>query len=835
MSILQKNNVEFVKKYRNEGLNVIPCIVPEEKGDRDVAKKPTIDWGKYQNEKYEEVFPPNANVAIICGKISENLVVVDIDKTGLELVNQIYPNALKETRVVETGSGGHHLYFHVVELPKSLKLDNPNGVHIDVQANGKYVIAPPSIHPNGREYKIISETDTIKTINFQEVIVNLEKAGFDVNKKVSSVDLVKGGIKKGNRHNMALTYCAKLFLRHEFDVKLVKREMCDWNKTNEPPLPQEELDKIITDSRKYSQAKLQQVADSSDKPSEKEIESKMKLKKLWKKLKSTKTKSKRNEIKKQINAIEKDADFEQTNWDNYDQESSNLAEELYLFATKLIKKTVVSKEDGNEVYSLIKNNDHFETIEIPSGRAIHWLSKLFFDEYGTIATDDSYRQALTQIKSQALYSETTRERVYNRIAQTDDAFYYDLASPKWEVVKITKDNISITEIDENTPIFHRMQHQAQQAYPILDTKRDALSELCNFLHISDHYQILFKVQIISNFIEDIPTPIMVLIAESGALKSTISSIVKTIADPSGVGRDSNVSSFPEKRDDLNIHVYNRLVSAFDNITNFKQVIADDLCRVVTGQQYSKRKLFKNSEEILMSYKRKLILNSITLNIEQPDLVQRCIFYMLSEIKKTSRITEKEVEKRIEELLPHILGQIFQILQKSLTLYPEILEEIKNPERMADFTIWGETISRILGYENNDFIKKYSDNLKQTHLDASYSHAIISYLDEIVNKEETLADLEEIKQDGKTFKVSMGSFYSGLKHYARQHGFDVHTKYSNFPKHPNKLGGYFRKIKPILNVNNFIIEIKPDTSRIAEHRNRKIISILKIDSKEKIDD
>ncbi len=828
MTMLQKNNVEFVKKYRDEGLNVIPCIERE--------KLPKINWKEYQDKKYEEVFPKNANVAVICGKISENLVVVDVDKNDLDLVNQIYPDALKETRVVQTGSGGYHLYFHVHELPKKpLRLNNPNGDHIDVQVDGTYVIAPPSIHPNGREYKIVSDVDKIKTINFQDVVVNLEKTGFKVDKKVSSVDLVKGGIKKGNRHNMALKYCAKLFLRDGFDVDLARREMSDWNKTNEPPIPQEELDKIIIDSTKYSQEKLKEVADSSNKPSEKEMQQKRELKKLWKKLKSTKVKSKKNEIKNQINAIEKDIDLEQTKWSDDEQEYSNMAEELYLFATRRIKKTVVSKEDGNQVYGLIKNNNHYETIEIPSSQAIHWLSKLFYDEYGTIATEESYKQALTQIKSQALYSETSRERVYNRIAQTDDAFYYDLASPKWEIVKIAKDNISIIETDENTPIFHRMQHQAQQAYPILDTSRDALSELCDFLHISDYYQILFKIQIISNFIEKPPTPIMVLIAEAGALKSTISSIVKTITDPSGIGRDSNVSSFPEKRDDLNIHVYNRFVSAFDNITNLKQVIADDLCRMVSGQQYSKRKLFKNTEEILMSYKRKLVLNSITLNIEQPDLVQRCIFYRLNEIKKTSRITEEDVEKKIEELLPHILGQIFQILQKSLTLYPEIHEEVKNPERMADFTIWGETFSRILGYKNNDFVKKYSDNLEQTYLDASYSHAIISYFEGIVNNEITLADNEEIRKDGKTFSVSMGNFYSGLKFYARQQGFDVHTKYSSFPKHPNKLGGYLRKIKPILVVNNFEIKILTDTSRASGYRNRKIVNIVKIDPKEKLVD
>jgi len=271
MLIPQKNNEDYVKKYRSENLNVIPCRVPEEKGDREDAKKPAILWKEFEYKKFDGDIKPDANIAIICGKVSENLVVVDIDKSDLDLVNQIYPDALNETRVIKTGSGGYHLYFRVPELPKKpLRLNKANGDHVDVQVNGTYVIAPPSIHPNGREYKIISEVDKIKTINFQDVVVNLEKAGFKVDKKISSVDLVKGGIKKGNRHNMALKYCAKLFLRHGFDVELVKREMYDWNKTNEPPIPQEELDKIITDSTKYSQEKLQKVIDSSTKLPKKE-------------------------------------------------------------------------------------------------------------------------------------------------------------------------------------------------------------------------------------------------------------------------------------------------------------------------------------------------------------------------------------------------------------------------------------------------------------------------------------------------------------------------------------------------------------------------------------
>ena len=186
MKIPQKSNTEFVEKYRSEGFNVIPC----KEGD----KIPLISWKKYQDKKYDEKIPSNANIAVVCGKISENLVVVDIDKSDLGLVNEIYPNALKETRVIKTGSGGYHLYFHVSKLPKKpLRLNKDNGDHIDVQVNGTYVIAPPSIHPNGSPYKIISETDKIKTIDFQNVVVNLEKARFKV-KQIEKNELARGGI-----------------------------------------------------------------------------------------------------------------------------------------------------------------------------------------------------------------------------------------------------------------------------------------------------------------------------------------------------------------------------------------------------------------------------------------------------------------------------------------------------------------------------------------------------------------------------------------------------------------------------------------------------------------
>jgi len=554
----------------------------------------------------------------------------------------------------------------------------------------------------------------------------------------------------------------------------------------------------------------------------------------WKFLKSVKgsgvTKKQKDKAKKRINELEKLGGLDLTDFNEELVEAKNIAEELYVFAERLIKKVVVSKEDGTIVNGLIENNNHFETIQIPSSGATHWLSKLFYDEYKTIASDDSYKQALNQIKSQALYNDTPKEMVYNRIAFVDGVIYYDLASPKWEIVKITKDKISIINLDESTPFFKRTQHQAQQVYPILDSDRDALTEFESLLHIPDNLKLLFKTHVIANFLEGITTPIMLLVAEAGALKTTISSSVKRTVDPSGFNKDSNTSNFPKDMDSLNINVYNKFLSAFDNLSYISQEIADELCRITTGTQYSKRKLYFDIDEILLTFKRKLILAGVALSIEQTDLIQRTISYPLKEISDSERITDESFDNQFTEMLPYLLGQIFKILQKSLELQPEIHDEITQPERMADFTIWGETFARVMKYPKNDFVKDYSKNMKNVYDEMMDSHAIIPFMEKILNDEVNVVYGEPVRKDGKKKEirvVSIGNFYSGLKEYAREHGFDVYSKTSNLPKSPNKLRGYLRKIKAITKTSLLDVVIKADYSNDQEHRNRTMIFITKL--------
>lgn len=738
------------------------------------SKIPVTDWKKYQTEKYFGNFTPECNFGIVCGITSGNLVVVDLDSP--ELLDE-FREYLDSTLVVKTGKKGFHIYLRIPgKLPNILRLTNKKGQHIDVQSSGTYVVAASSIHPEtGTKYEIISSVQTIQEIDFAKIIEKLEKLGFQPEITKPAKDVIKGGIQEGDRHNSALKYCNFLLFTKELDKNAVQLEMQTWNKSLSPPLSEEELSKIIDDCLNYHSK----------------------------------------------------------NTESRDESEEKIAVQLYNLVKTKIKKVVVSEENESEVYVVIKNNDHYESLNVDSTKTQQWLKKIFFDETEKIVSNEYYKQALTMVKAQARFNESTRAKVYNRIVQTDDAIFYDLCTPDWRAVKITKDSITTIDLDDTTPIMIRSQHNARQFFPNLDTDTDALGKITRILHIQD--PILFSVHTVSFFLESCSIPIMILLGAAGSLKTTISYIVKLIVDPDGKRIEANVSPFSYKADDLNIHVHNRHLSAFDNITGIPQKIADNLCRFVTGQSYTKRKLYLDSDEIILNFRRKMILNGIAPTIEQSDLIQRSIFYRQKGVAKQDRITERELASKLEVLLPDILGQIFKTLQKAMNLYDTVEKEIKNPERMSDFTIWGECISRALGYEPFKFVESYNKNLEDNYLSAGDSHPIVEYLEKIIAEEITHSKGSRILKEDETYLVSVSDFHFGLKEFATDKGFDTRSKFSTFPKHPNKLVSHVLKIKPILDAAKISVSFETHSKNDGKFKkNNTIIAIKRKNSQDTLE-
>lgn len=137
--------LEFALKYLAIGVSVVP-LKPKD-------KTPLVPWQEYQSrlitkaecEKWWGEYP-DANIGLVTGKIS-NLAVVDLDGTeGIESGRSL---GLASPVGVRTGNGKQLYYRHPGDTVCNAVKKYPG---VDVRGDGGYVVAPPSIHPNGKSY-----------------------------------------------------------------------------------------------------------------------------------------------------------------------------------------------------------------------------------------------------------------------------------------------------------------------------------------------------------------------------------------------------------------------------------------------------------------------------------------------------------------------------------------------------------------------------------------------------------------------------------------------------------------------------------------------------------
>lgn len=155
--------------YWREGLSVIPCR----------GKKPNTAWQKYQQQRAHKPellawISDGAfqTIGIICGAVSGNLVVMDLDsESAVSRYELMFPNLLN-TYAVKSGSGkGMHYYYQCDALPQTTRVALAGGHHgIELRANGCYVIAPPSIHPDSGMPYVAANSNPVMRLPHMEFV-----------------------------------------------------------------------------------------------------------------------------------------------------------------------------------------------------------------------------------------------------------------------------------------------------------------------------------------------------------------------------------------------------------------------------------------------------------------------------------------------------------------------------------------------------------------------------------------------------------------------------------------------------------------------------------------
>lgn len=489
------------------------------------------------------------------------------------------------------------------------------------------------------------------------------------------------------------------------------------------------------------------------------------------------------------------------------EKDESVVQLLVKFANENIKKFVVSAADSSIVFGVIKINEHVEARDILGYKTLMWLKDAYDLENNNIFSDDSYKSALSRLAARAMHNDSSREVIFNRVAMIGDTIYYDLTTNDWKIVKIKDSKWEVINYDETLPIFERKQHQQSQVIPKTGNL-EVLDRLCDWLRIQQKDRFMFKIHLVSLFLEKYPMPIMVLTGEQGSIKTTITKTVKRIIDPSSMLS----AAIPKSNDDLTIHLNNRYVSAFDNVSGFNHEVSDVFCRAITGEGVSKRALYTNTEETILSYVRKIILNGISPSLEFPDFRERAIFYQTMAIEEKDRLTLKEFDNAINEILGEVLGAIFDVLAKAISLYAIVENQIEYKPRMSDFAVWGEAISQGLGNEKELFINYYRERLQADSLEAINNYPIFGLVQKMMENRDVYED-------------SVSAFYQILCSYAEDVGINIKSKYVKFPQAPNKIRWHIVTLRT--NFRTVGLEIVLYTYTLNDRKYTKGTQIIKI--------
>jgi len=251
--------------YWTSGVPVVPL-----KG-----KQPLVEWRKWQNNRQtEEEFKSLPwdkadGFAVICGLKNKDglfLGAVDFDVKNLPSeVTEKGRKALKHlpvTQMEETPSGGQHWIYLSQQKPKTISVYH-NICGLELIGEGKLCIMAPS-----QGYKRLNDNPPKKVENLEDLLLKtLKKIGIiDVETKTEAwfnredlartgkpyegknppcIQALMKGVGEGLRNEYAIRLASYKINFRKQDPQRVLGWLKKWNRNNQPPLPDKELEAIV--------------------------------------------------------------------------------------------------------------------------------------------------------------------------------------------------------------------------------------------------------------------------------------------------------------------------------------------------------------------------------------------------------------------------------------------------------------------------------------------------------------------------------------------------------------------------------------------------------------
>lgn len=246
--------------YCENGFAIIPL---RERGKAPITIHGLNDWFDDPSSARELwTKNPNLNIGIVCGSPSHGLLVFDFDvdeekdKDGYATLSawERVHGELPMTSVAVTGSGGMHYLYRTNRTNIHPSANAELGV--DVRCDGGYIVAPPSIHPNGRPYAWQDHPEDVPIATADGAVYDFldhiqRNGGTDETRKDNGKFRLPEKIGKGERDKTLFRYASHLRAIGRSDAEILNAVMGANFMRCEPPMDSKDVQRVVKSACRY--------------------------------------------------------------------------------------------------------------------------------------------------------------------------------------------------------------------------------------------------------------------------------------------------------------------------------------------------------------------------------------------------------------------------------------------------------------------------------------------------------------------------------------------------------------------------------------------------------
>jgi len=326
-------------------------------------------------------------------------------------------------------------------------------------------------------------------------------------------------------------------------------------------------------------------------------------------------------------------------------------------------------DERNDGYAVTTYNEIRRTLKLRGKEFRRWLAGTYYATTDKAANNEAISTALSVLEAKATFDGQMLE-LSNRFTKRDGMIFIDLADPRWRVAKVTIDGWEI--LDKPPVLFRRYSHQQALPDPVRGGK---LSDIHNHLAIkSDDDKLLVEASLVACAFSNVPRPAITFHGPQGASKTTAA----RLSDPS-LTESVNLGKSPAELAQVLDH---HGVPCFDNLSTIPGWAADLLCRGVTGGAFSKRELYSDDNDVILSFRRPMIITGINIPTHAPDLLDRLLLIELERIHPDKRMDEATFWAWFNVDKAKLFGALLDAFAGTLRHLPNV--KLDKMPRMADF-------------------------------------------------------------------------------------------------------------------------------------------------------